>query len=333
MNNDIGQTWALVLAAGEGTRLRTLTTTMDGAAIPKQFCSLRGGHSLLEETLFRATAIADPERICAIVAQQHRRWWEGPLRLLRNDNVIVQPANRGTANGILLPLLHILERDPEARIVLLPSDHHVRDEALLSRALVKAVAQLRHCKREVILLGVEPEEIDPDLGYVVPGSINGELRQVERFVEKPAAPLARELIGQGALWNVFIIAARASALLNMFITRYPNIVDDMRTVVAHDALRPREPIAASHLYKSLPDIDFSRHIAQGYESALRVLPAPACGWSDLGTPARVAQTLARIAEVESVDDEVTSDKTPLNLAIQYARLHSQPNRRPTDWVK
>lgn len=321
MNSDVGHTWVLVLAAGEGTRLRTLTTTPDGAAIPKQFCSLRGGCSLMEEALQRAATIAEPEHICAVVAQQHRQWWEGPLKSLRKNNVIVQPANCGTANGILLPLLHIMTRDPEARIVLLPSDHHVRDEILLSRALGQAVGQLRHCKREIVLLGVEPDEIDPGLGYIVPGVSSGALRCVERFVEKPSIALTRQLIAQGALWNVFIVAARARTLLDIFSTRFPEIVDDMRAVVAHDATQPHEPVAAAHLYKSLPDIDFSRHIAQGYESALRVLPMPVCGWSDLGTPARVAQTLARIAEVEPIDTGRSFQLSGyLNLATQYALL-------------
>ena len=90
-------TWALVLAAGEGSRLRSLTTMRSGVAVPKQFCSLQGGPSLLQEALQRAEAVAPRARICTIVAEQHRRWWEGPLWSLPAQNVIVQPDNRGTA--------------------------------------------------------------------------------------------------------------------------------------------------------------------------------------------------------------------------------------------
>src|SRR4030095_2964760 len=103
----MNHTWALVLAAGEGSRLRTLTTTHNGVAVPKQFCSLQGGPSLLQETLHRAEAIAPRKRVCTIVAAQHRRWFEGPLWSLPAQNVIVQPENRGTAIGLLLPILHI----------------------------------------------------------------------------------------------------------------------------------------------------------------------------------------------------------------------------------
>jgi mannose-1-phosphate guanylyltransferase len=302
MSGQFGHTWALVLAAGEGSRLRTLTTTPSGVAVPKQFCSLRGGLSLLQQTLQRAQAVAAPARICSVVAQQHRQWWRRQLQQLPDGNVIVQPENRGTANGILLPLLHIVERDPQARIVLLPSDHHVSDERALSRALQRAVSELDSCRHEVILLGVQPDQVDPELGYIVPGAgASSMLRSIERFVEKPSATLARELIDDGALWNVFIVAARASALLEVFTARRPDIVAEMNAVVAHDAADPANPVAAAHLYRSLPTLDFSRDIAQGCERALRVLTVPQCGWSDLGTPLRVAQTLGRIGNADQFD--------------------------------
>lgn len=92
-------TWALVLAAGEGSRLHTLTTTAEGVAIPKQFCSLYGGPSLFEETTRRASHVASTELVCSIVAEQHRQWWEHSTRHLPAGNVIVQPENRGTATG------------------------------------------------------------------------------------------------------------------------------------------------------------------------------------------------------------------------------------------
>src|SRR5688572_24445277 len=209
-------TWALVLAAGEGSRLRTLTVDATGTAVPKQFCSLDGGPSLLQEALHRAQAVAPRERICTVVAEQHRRWWQGALWSLPAANVIVQPRNRGTALGILLPVLKILARDPLARIVFLPADHYVRDEHVLARALGVAVQDLKRHPNELLLLGIAPEEADPELGYIVPdlpeagGALN-----VQRFVEKPAVAAARELIGAGGLWNSFIFAANGFAVLSM----------------------------------------------------------------------------------------------------------------------
>ena len=319
---DCGRAWAIVLAAGEGTRLHTLTTTTAGISIPKQFCSLRGGPSLLHEALGRAERICGRERICTVVAQEHRRWWEPALAWLPRQNVIVQPRNRGTGIGILLPLLHILGRDPDAQVALLPSDHHVRDEGALGCSLERAVRQLAENPAGAILLGVEPEDVDPGLGYIVPGADDGfGSRTVARFVEKPPAVAARTLIAEGALWNAFIVAARAQSLLDLFVRRYPAVVAKLRMAVARDAATPAEPRAARQLYESLPAIDFSRDIAQGAESALRVLTVPACGWSDLGTPARVAQTLDTLParDARMSDTAIVPWCGQLNLAAQHAR--------------
>ena len=161
---DPSHNWALVLAAGDGSRLQALTTTAAGVAIPKQFCSLGREPSLLHDALRRAQVVADPQRTCAIVADYHRRWWQ-PLQLgIPASNLISQPRNRGTAIGILLPLLHIMHRDPEATLLVLPSDHYVRNEEVLAGSLRAAMAEVARDRNLVILLGITPDEPDPELG-------------------------------------------------------------------------------------------------------------------------------------------------------------------------
>jgi mannose-1-phosphate guanylyltransferase len=318
---DRHSSWAVVLAAGEGSRLSLLTTTPSGLSVPKQFCSLRGGASLLHEALKRAGTVATLERTCTIVAAQHRRWWNSPLSLLPAANVIVQPQNRGTGNGILLSLLRILERDPNARLVLLPSDHHVRSEAKLARALRRATAQLSSPSGGVVLLGIEPEESDPELGYILPGNRQSEGNfAVERFVEKPPVTLAHELIGRGGLWNAFIIAATGRALLGLFERRCPEIVREMRWALTRDAQSATGDQMLAELYEHLPALDFSRVILEGQEMYLRVLPVPPCGWSDLGTPKRVAKTLRGLPFAQRRLNRTHAGSAYLDLAAQHERL-------------
>ena len=164
------RTWAVVLAAGEGTRLASLTRDASGNSVPKQFCSLNGGSALVHDALQRARHIAPPEQVCAIVAQQHSRHWRKALRSLPARNIIIQPQNRGTANGVLLCVLAILERDPLARIVFLPADHFVLDESALARTLRDLALHLNHNPDGLTLIGIEPDEADPELGYIVPGA-------------------------------------------------------------------------------------------------------------------------------------------------------------------
>ena len=287
-----GGTWAIVLAAGEGSRLRALTTTASGIAVPKQFCSLRGGASLLEEALQRAAAVAPIERISTVVAEHHADWWCRSLAGLAPANVFVQPQNRGTALGILLALLHIFERDPHARVVFLPADHHVGEEAVLARALGQAVAAVRARPADILLLGVTPEEPDPELGYIVPaGDMGAVSAPVAWFVEKPTVSEAQALIARGALWNAFIIAARATALLELFDRHDPGLLRRMRFAVRRAHVSADSSTALADLYLRERSVDFSRDIAQRYGAVFRVLRVPACAWTDLGTVQRVTKTL------------------------------------------
>jgi mannose-1-phosphate guanylyltransferase len=317
--------WALVLAAGEGRRLRRLTTTRSGLAIPKQFCSLDRGPSLMQEALERAAGVTDRERICVIVASQHRQWWSGQLGTVGPQNIIVQPRNRGTANGVLLPLLMILERDPRARVVLLPSDHHVSEERQLARALRCAATPPETDPADIVLLGLEPRAADTQLGYIVPNREAGRAyHRVERFVEKPDAAHAAALVYQGALWNTFIIAADASALLGLYEQRCPDIVAAMRAVVRGGRGGQVLEQALEELYRLLPELDFSSAILQRQEQHLRVLPVPECGWSDLGTPARVAEAvdaLRRGDRAQSPDlGRHAIGQALLSLAAQHRQL-------------
>jgi mannose-1-phosphate guanylyltransferase len=324
--NVIGSNWAVVLAAGEGSRLAALTRDAAGNGVPKQFCSLNGGRALVQEAVARARRVVLLDRTCAIVAQQHSHHWRKALRCLPAENIIVQPQNRGTANGVLLGVLAILARDPLARIIFLPADHFVLDESALERSLRELLAKLHHNPDGLTLIGIEPDDPDPELGYIVPGrTLSDGLRMVTRFVEKPPAPLAQELFATKALWNSFIFGAPGPALLRLLRLRLGGAVDEMAAALAQDE-HAGVHFALPALYQSLPAADFSRVVVQQLPFNLRVLTAPACGWNDLGTPRRVAATLRRLAARPAVSPEPTelmrrvAPPACINLATQQARL-------------
>jgi mannose-1-phosphate guanylyltransferase len=303
-------TWALVLAAGEGSRLSSLTRNEHGVAVPKQFCSLQGGPCLLQEALQRAASVAPLQRICSVVAGQHRQWWTPLLSYLPEQNVISQPQNRGTAFGILLPLLSIVERDPDATVVLLPADHYLSDEKVMAAALRRAAALAHSDPGSIYLLGVEPDEPDTELGYIVPASRGRDgAAGVLRFIEKPNAIRARLLLDAGALWNVFIMAASVRTLLGLYDSRFAMTIAAMRGLKgAH----------LDSIYQNLCTVDFSKDVLQGRESMLKVLTVPHCGWTDLGTPERVGRIL------EGLQDSATPPYFPahVSLADQFMRSAS-----------
>jgi mannose-1-phosphate guanylyltransferase len=234
------------------------------------------------------------ERTCVVVASQHERWWQRQLRSLPPSNIVVQPRNRGTAIGILLPLLAILRRDPQATLIVLPSDHFVRDERALAGAMSEAIARARWAEGQLILLGIDPQEADTELGYIVPGSVyEARPHTVREFIEKPDAATARLAIERGGLWNSFIFAVRARVLLAMFQEVIPELLMELADTQQRIASGSASQADLAVLYERLPRLDFSQDVIQRCPQRLRLLRVPACGWSDLGTPRRVADVLRK----------------------------------------
>jgi mannose-1-phosphate guanylyltransferase len=319
-------TWAVVLAGGDGSRLKSLTRNSAGILVPKQFCSLQGGPCLLQNALQRALAVAPPRRICAVLAAQHRHWWEG-LFMLPERNLIVEPHNRGTAHGILLALVQILARDPDACVVLLPADHYLRDEDAMAGSLSRVAELAKTNDRTIYLLGVEPDQPDTELGYIVPSSrrFSDRPSQVARFVEKPDLETAKALLNQGALWNAFILAGSVWALLRLFDASFSSTIVALSHRAEHQVLF--EPAAFDRWYAQLPSLDFSRDVLEGHEAYLQVLPVPRCGWTDLGTPHRIGRTLQGLRERRDASRRPAEGFSHLNLAEQYARASAAIDAR------
>lgn len=319
--NAAGTTWAVVLAGGSGNRLRHLTTDARGVSVPKQYCSLDGGPSLLELAMRRAEQVVAHRSITAIVAQQHEQWWRESLSGMAPDNVIVQPSNRGTGLGILLSVLSILEQDPDARMVFLPSDHYVANEYILAAATRNALDLVRRYDRDIVMIGITPESADPELGYIVPGQrASAGVFDVARFVEKPQRSVAQELLEARCYWNSFIFAARGGYLLSLFEALYPHEVAHMRSALRADRYNGGNETLA-RLYQQLPEIDFSRQVVERSTHRLKLVAVGACGWSDLGTPERVGETIRRLNAIAPMPRRRSGAARPIwNLAQAHASL-------------
>lgn len=284
-------TWVLLLAGGDTAPLAFQSVGPTSASVPRQFSSVDGTHSLLENAIERASAIVARERICVTVGAVHRPYWQKAQTTLLDANLIEQPRHCGTANEILLAVLEILERDPWARLVVMPADHYVSDELALAGSLCLAATPSTGGSDHVTLIGIEPDEADTERGYIVPGRwLADGTRRVYRVIDKSEATLASELAACGALWDSHIFAAPGVALLGRLRARLPDLVDQTETALASAVGIEARGFALGQLYERVPSIDFSSAIIQGAESELRVIPAPSCGWTDLSTPRRVACT-------------------------------------------
>lgn len=277
--------WAIVLAGGEGERLRELTRDVYGFTVPKQFCRFGSERSLLGQALERARGLCAPDRIVPVVRETHRPWWADELAGLPGDRIISQPDSRGTAVAILVALLRIVVWDGEATVVLLPSDHFVDDERVLADALRSATRHAQERVGQVTLLGVVPESADPDLGWIEFASgARAEPGYVRRFIEKPGIEEAKRLRSRGALWNTFLMTGSVAGFLRLYREHQPEM---WAACVRHLFAPIHERQNLTPLYNALVSRDFSHDLLQKAQKDLRVVRVPACGWTDLGTPERV----------------------------------------------
>lgn len=271
--------WSLVPGGCDAAR------TLPPDAAPKQLRRLDTDHSLFEQTLARGDHLGAPERTVAVVTSKHMRWWSAQLDGRPFDNIIVQVASRGSAAGVLLGLDAIVRRDPDAEVVVLPSDQHVADETTFTHAVRRALKASRQVGH-VVALGVIPERPCAGLDWIVPAARPSRgIARVARLVLRASADEARRLMALGAVVSPEVLVGRVDAFRALFDEAIPGLVG---------GIAPQGRGSLTSLWLGTPELaraDLARDLlARGLES-LRIMPVPPCGWTPVVTQEQLREAL------------------------------------------
>jgi mannose-1-phosphate guanylyltransferase len=282
--------WAVLLAGGDGVRLRGLTRRIAGDSRPKQFCRIIGEQSLFSETRTRLGPLFIRDRQVFVFSRDHERYYGDDVTDASDSCVIEQPLNRGTGIAIILALLRILQRDHDALAAFFPCDHFYADHDSFRRTVGTAVECAQRNPESIVLVGANAEYPETDYGWIEPGVVVsnaavGPLSRVSRFWEKPSSQQAHALLRRGCLWNTFVTVGRAKTFLEMLYSQVPEAVLAISRATAENTLNAA--------YASLDTVDFSRDVLANLPHRLLVLRDRTSGWADLGSPARVLETLSR----------------------------------------
>ena len=292
-SNTASNEWAVILAGGDGTRLKSLTRHIAGDERPKQFCSVLGHGTLLEETQSRAALALAPSRTLFVVNRVHENFYSQTLANQAAENLVVQPSNRGTAPAILYSLLRIAAREPKSVVAFFPSDHYISDNEKFM-AQIRTALDAAHKHRDlVVLLGLEPESPEVEYGWIELGRpIPGQARVfgVRRFWEKPNKMLAQVLQLRGCLWNSFVMVASVQALLEIIESAIPELYRSFARILPHLG-SAAESAAIDELYAQLNEVNFSHQVLALKPERLAVLKVTGVRWNDLGEPKRVIASL------------------------------------------
>ena len=160
--------WAIILAGGDGIRMREYLKTNRNIDSPKQFANIIGTHSMLWHTIERAKRIVPLQRIRIVVNNQHLKYVHAEISEPERKSLIVVPCNRGTAASILLPVVKIFAHDPSACVTVFPSDHFILEEERFMNFVESAVDYVHRSPETVVLVGIPSKDAETNYGWIEP---------------------------------------------------------------------------------------------------------------------------------------------------------------------
>mgnify|MGYP005851719065 CR=1 FL=1 len=216
--------YIVILAGGGGTRLWPKSTK----SMPKQFLKLFSHRTLLQETYARIAPITDKDRILVVSSVKYKEEILSQLPDLKEDNLILEPMAKNTAAAIGFACTVVAERDKDAIVHSLHSDHFIGEVDTFQRVLLSA-SIMAEKRDDIILWGVVPNRPAPELGYIQSGQeleeVNGiPLFAVKGFKEKPQVAMAQAYIATGRyFWNHGYFSQKVSVMLDAIKTFMPEL--------------------------------------------------------------------------------------------------------------
>lgn len=268
----------LIMAGGRGTRFWPKSTEEK----PKQFLNLLGEKTMLQLTVERSLKITPIEKIFIVTGEIYKNIIKEQIPELPEENIIIEPIGRNTAPCILLASIYIKQIYGNANIVVLPSDHMIKQVDNFIEVINKADSYIRKENiNAIVTIGVTPTRPETGYGYIkYEDKRYKEIVKVERFVEKPNIEKAKEYLKQGKyLWNAGMFIFNIEYMLKELQTNYKK---------EYEILSNLPPITDKNYkaklqekYKKCEAISIDYAIMEKSKN-IYVIPSE-LGWDDVGT--------------------------------------------------
>ncbi|NLR61870.1 NTP transferase domain-containing protein [Chitinophaga polysaccharea] len=279
--------YVFIMAGGVGSRFWPKSRN----SFPKQFIDILGvGKSLLQITYSRFRKLCPVDNIYIVTNEMYRNLVQTQLAEINEDNILCEPSRNNTAPCIAYAAFKLASKNPQANMVVAPSDHFILYEDIFLNKIAQALnAASEH--EVLVTLGITPTRPDTGYGYInFDQMVQQSIYKVKRFTEKPSLDKAVEFIAEGNyVWNAGIFVWNVSTILKAFRKYTPDIAG-LFEKGQNIYNTSKEQAFIDRYYPETPNISIDYAIM---EKADNVYTIPAdFGWSDLGTWASLFEVVA-----------------------------------------
>ena len=272
--------YAIIMAGGVGTRFWPKSKK----SLPKQFIDiLNTGETLIQSTFKRLSNCVRAENIYVVTNTNYAQLCIDQLKI-KKENIFLEPIMRNTAPCIAYSSFKIKQKDPEANILVCPSDHIVHDDNLFSE-IIEECLKISSTSENIVTLGINPTRPDTGYGYIQyeqnESVDDSKIKKVKTFTEKPSQSLALQFIDSGDfLWNSGMFIFNVNTIINSFKTHLNEIYE-----IFNDASdiywTAKEVKYIERFFPACKNISIDYGILEKSDNVY-VYPSN-FGWSDLGT--------------------------------------------------
>ena len=270
--------YAIVMAGGVGSRFWPVSTT----DFPKQFHDMLGsGETLIQKTFSRLSKLIPAENILILTNEKYNDLVLTQLPMVKQEQVLLEPAMRNTAPCILYASLKIQKMNPDALMVVAPSDHWIEDETAFISNLQQCFDYCKH-ENALMTLGIQPTFPNTGFGYIEFNKTDSNpIKKVNQFREKPDYETAKSFLESGNfLWNGGIFIWSVKSIIDAFSTFQPQM--NQLFLEGFEKYNTEAEIDFIHQnYASAENISIDYAILEKAKNVY-VLPAN-FDWNDLGT--------------------------------------------------
>lgn len=309
------ENYCIILAGGRGRRLWPCSRDKK----PKQFIDFFGvGRTQLQQTFDRFVQILPKENVFICTNKEYAPMVREQLPDMMEENLMIEPVNRGTAPSVAWADMRVCRRNPHANVIITPSDLLVLNEAAFYENLDEAFYFVSH-HDNLLTLGVVPSRPEPGYGYIQKGDYItperakvAKICSVKSFVEKPERDFAKMFMESGEfLWNTGIILSNARFLNHCFQRLFPEVLtrfDNTRSNITIE----EEMAFVNEYYPSYPNLSIDQGVLEHGEHVC-VMNCD-FGWADLGTWHAIYEYMSR-GEGDNVviDSEVMMEDSTNNV--------------------